>query len=596
MSSKRSITERPPSSTVSDAVSASRSARSDGAQRTIRETIESIIVAFVLAFLFRTFEAEAFVIPTGSMAPTLQGRHKDLVCPECGLAYRVGASSEVDEEMQRDVPRWEEQLKDPRTSKEDRDRLIAMIHGNEVVKGTCPNCRFPMSTDPESSEGRKWPAYNGDRILVAKFPYDFAEPKRWDVVVFRYPGNGQMNFIKRLVGLPRETVKIEQGDVYVKPADHDQFAITRKPAPKVWAMAQAVYNNDYVVDAMTAAGWPLRWQPMGSDAGGWTSTDGGRSYETAEGDGENWIRYQHFTPNDNDWHEMESRGHVSRPPPPRLITDFYAYNTGLQRRILHESTPSGLHWVGDLMLEATLDVRKDQGTAVLDLVKGGRHFQCHLDLQTGQATLAIDGLDDFAPTAQTAIRGVGRYRVAWANVDRQLLLWVDGRLVEFSTRTTYEDLDNALPTVDDLAPAGIAARGADVKAEHLLLKRDVYYIAANASENGDYDFPGANWGAEKIAEFFSMPKRWDSTSLFSWRRSAEFLLEADQFFMLGDNSPQSKDSRVWANSDNPEYFVKRDLLIGQALFIYWPASLNKIPYVNIPFPLFPNFKEMGFVR
>ncbi|MFN0195690.1 MAG: signal peptidase I, partial [Planctomycetaceae bacterium] len=37
----------------------------------IRETIESVVVAFILAFLFRAFEAEAFVIPTGSMAPPL---------------------------------------------------------------------------------------------------------------------------------------------------------------------------------------------------------------------------------------------------------------------------------------------------------------------------------------------------------------------------------------------------------------------------------------------------------------------------------------------------------------------------------------------
>ncbi len=66
----------------------------------MRETVESIAVAFVLAFLFRTFEAEAFVIPTGSMAPTLQGRHKDLVCPECGFRYRVSASSEEDERVQ----------------------------------------------------------------------------------------------------------------------------------------------------------------------------------------------------------------------------------------------------------------------------------------------------------------------------------------------------------------------------------------------------------------------------------------------------------------------------------------------------------------
>jgi signal peptidase I len=59
-----------------------------------RETVESIVVAFTLALLFRAFEAEAFVIPTGSMAPTLMGRHKDLVCESCGLDFRVGASAE----------------------------------------------------------------------------------------------------------------------------------------------------------------------------------------------------------------------------------------------------------------------------------------------------------------------------------------------------------------------------------------------------------------------------------------------------------------------------------------------------------------------
>jgi len=42
--------------------------------------------------------------------------------------------------------------------------------------------------------------------------------------------------------------------------------------------------------------------------------------------------------------------------------------------------------------------------------------------------------------------------------------------------------------------------------------------------------------------------------------------------------------------------VPRDLLIGKALFIYWPHSWNRIPYVNIPFPFFPNFGRMGLVR
>ena len=56
------------------------------------------MVAFTLALLFRAFEAEAFVIPTGSMAPTLMGRHKDLICDSCGIDYRVGCSAEEDDQ------------------------------------------------------------------------------------------------------------------------------------------------------------------------------------------------------------------------------------------------------------------------------------------------------------------------------------------------------------------------------------------------------------------------------------------------------------------------------------------------------------------
>ena len=59
-----------------------------------RETVESIVVAVILAFLFRAFVAEAFVIPTGSMASTLMGRHIDVTCNECGFRYSCGASSE----------------------------------------------------------------------------------------------------------------------------------------------------------------------------------------------------------------------------------------------------------------------------------------------------------------------------------------------------------------------------------------------------------------------------------------------------------------------------------------------------------------------
>ena len=66
--SKRKLPE--PTSAASTAAAPPPGAR---ANAVIRETIESIVIAFVLAFLVRTFEAEAFVIPTGSMAPDADG-------------------------------------------------------------------------------------------------------------------------------------------------------------------------------------------------------------------------------------------------------------------------------------------------------------------------------------------------------------------------------------------------------------------------------------------------------------------------------------------------------------------------------------------
>src|SRR5437773_10540488 len=83
----------------------------------MRETIESIVIAFVLAFLFRTFEAEAFVIPTGSMAPTLLGQNKDVECAACKFPYQVNASCE--------------------------DK------GKAIKSSVCPNCGYRMAVDVE---------------------------------------------------------------------------------------------------------------------------------------------------------------------------------------------------------------------------------------------------------------------------------------------------------------------------------------------------------------------------------------------------------------------------------------------------------------
>ena len=143
-------------------------------------------------------------------------------------------------------------------------------------------------------------------------------------------------------------------------------------------------------------------------------------------------------------------------PRPRLITDFYAYNTSVQRGApVEQPQMLGYHWVGDLMLDCRLQVTKAEGKAILVLVEGGKQLRCELDCKTGVAQLKIDGLESFQPKAETKVRGTGSHRVAFANFDQQLLLWVDGSLVTFDAPTTYPPLDNNRPVASEEEPGDL---------------------------------------------------------------------------------------------------------------------------------------------
>jgi signal peptidase I len=54
-----------------------------------------------------------------------------------------------------------------------------------------------------------------DRVLINKLAYDFAEPKRGDIVLFESPEGGEDPLIKRVVGLPGDTIEVESGTLYV---------------------------------------------------------------------------------------------------------------------------------------------------------------------------------------------------------------------------------------------------------------------------------------------------------------------------------------------------------------------------------------------
>ena len=583
--------------------------RKDG----IRETIESVVIAFVLAFLFRAFEAEAFVIPTGSMAPTLMGVHKDLTCKECGFPYRVSASNEQEEEATQERADMQNSL----LSKEARAEAARRLANHDVINTICPNCHYEMDIDPQTAEGRMYPSYKGDRILVAKFPYDFSDPHRWDVVVFKYPRTANENYIKRCVGLAGETIAIHGGNIYTRDGDGPGRTIQRKPPDKVRAMMQTVYDNDYLLVDLLPANLPLRWVPLDANAvdaassGAWQLLNNDKSYRTeGASDGASWLGYQHRVPSQADWRQYKKSGKfvdAGGEIPPRLISDFYAYNAFTERGFGPGYHPDvGFHWVGDLILECELTCepsgKSSDPQAVLRLIKGGRPFDCTIDVNTGKAHLAIVGAD-LGATADTPIRPGTRHMVSFANVDCQLLLWVDGREIEFDRPTTYEAVENEVPTIEDLTPARIGSRGAGLEVNHLRILRDVYYVACLETHGRsplmvDYETPVFNGdGSLDAARFLSNPKAWPRA--FANMRTVEFPLRADEFLMLGDNSPRSKDSRLWTGHDEEgrvEHFVKRDLLVGKAVFVYWPHSWNRIPGTRIPFPFFPNFARMKFVR
>lgn len=522
--------------------------------RIVRETVESVAIAFILAFLFRTFEAEAFVIPTGSMAPTLQGRHKDVECPKCAYRYRAGASTETDRE----------------------GNLVLLPDGrlaNPVTSFMCPLCRYRVQYDPYRPHD--YPSYNGDRLLVGKFIYDFDPPKRWDVVVFKFPEDAKINYIKRLVGLPGESLQVRFGDIYIGPLGSHAirtFQIERKPADKIQAMLQEVYDNDYQSRDLISSGFPDRWQAWAaqpSDAD-WKTSEDRRSFTTTGANPtETWLRYQHFLPGFDDWKRAEAQLPPENPRG-RLIDDFYAYNAQISLGVPPDRGPP--NWVGDLAVDCYLTPEKAQGVVVLELIRAGRKFQCRLDLAAGTAELSISGEQGYKRTAKNVADFAHPHTVAFANVDAQLMLWIDDQVVDFGESTAYESPlsvrpvdDTPVPGADqatDLSPVGIASLGAAVKIEHLRIRRDVFYTPA---KNG-----GGNGGLnEEVHD-----------------------LGPDQFFMLGDNSPGSLDSRYWKTVD-------RKLLTGKALYIYWPHSFDRVNLPggrSMPFPFFPNFSRMGFVR
>ncbi len=71
--------------------------------------------------------------------------------------------------------------------------------------------------------------HNREYLVVNKLTYRFDEPARGDVIVFRYPKDTSQYFIKRIIGMPGEKVKVENGRVYIYNSDHPDGSALEEP-------------------------------------------------------------------------------------------------------------------------------------------------------------------------------------------------------------------------------------------------------------------------------------------------------------------------------------------------------------------------------
>ncbi|HYO10741.1 MAG TPA: S26 family signal peptidase [Tepidisphaeraceae bacterium] len=516
----------------------------------VKETIESILVAFILAFIFRAFVVEAFVIPTGSMAPTLMGAHMRFRCNDCG--YRFESNYSATQNAQND--------------------LIIKSQSDLDYRVICPNCsyKFP-AIDPANpdNDGTRPPVQYGDRILVLKYLYLLGEPQRWDVVVFKSPANDdprlekptyQQNYIKRLIGTPGESIMILDGDIYkgAPAADKTTYTVQTKPRHAQGALWRVVYDNDYHPQGLERGDGSHFRQP-------WTVRQGaGWSLGSTAADGRT-FRFDNASGAATLFFDRDANPKANRAI--HAFTDWLAYD-------LEQEPPNNV--VKDLKLAFHYERQAGEGPLRVNLSDGRQTFAAIL--APGEAKLVQLNSDGERIIGAAKIPAGGDpLRVELTNVDYQVTLRVNEETVAQTTPEQYRpDVVRLLADYGANRPqpppgVEIAAANQTAALSHIGLWRDIYYL--NGSER---------------QQFIGSPRN-------------VINLGAGEYYVLGDNSLISGDARYWTSpielpADRlsvPAGRVPSRFLLGRAFFVYWPAGYRPAP--GLP-ALSPNFGDMRFIR
>ncbi|MBN2293823.1 MAG: signal peptidase I [Pirellulales bacterium] len=463
---------------------------------------QKIVWLLVAVLFFETWCVEGLVrplvVPGGSMAMTLLGVHRKVVCQDCGFQFKRGVETQ-----------------------------------EPVARAVCPNCGYVNNDISGTAD------VSGDHVLMDKSVFHFRQPRVWEVIAFRDPARSNRVMVKRVVGLPGEVISIKHGDVYVN------GKIRRKPLRLQRAMAVLVHDADHSTGhrGLHDTRWVTdRWAADRPDSQ-WGFANGKFAHPETVADGTSkWLTYCHGRPS-GPIAEGHRAAFVEEP-----VTDLCGYNQTRPRRV------EDVHAVGDLMLAMRVVKLFGQGSLSIRAHDGRGEFLISFtveppdntsstDLPTGQSPVSIEARRDGRPLEnceQPTVMLPYGFDLEVSLFDRCLLVAIDGQVV---LEHAYSDEGEAKSTSRPLA---LGCDGLGLIVEDVRIYRDIYY-----TDSHNIGPPMAVRGAE------------DSRSV---------QLGHDEYYVLGDNSPISSDSRNWSVDPG----VPAKLLVGKPLAVHLPVRVVKV--------------------